>query len=67
MVGGYGDFMFQTGLIDEHQRQYVVQRTDLMVSLIQQQKWVEALQVERSSLILSDQISFQLSRFASYF
>lgn len=45
MLGGYGDFMYQTGMIDELQRQYVVQQTDLGVKLIQQQKWVEAFQV----------------------
>lgn len=47
MLGGYGDFMYQTGMIDELQRQYVIKRTDLGVTLIQQQKWVEAFQVGR--------------------
>uniref|UniRef100_G3NZR7 Probable serine carboxypeptidase CPVL n=1 Tax=Gasterosteus aculeatus aculeatus TaxID=481459 RepID=G3NZR7_GASAC len=50
MLGGYGDFMYQTGMIDEHQRQYVVQQTDLGVTLIQQQKWIEAFQVFDSLL-----------------
>lgn len=45
MLGGYGDFMYQTGMIDELQKQYVVQQTDYGVKLIQQQKWVEAFQV----------------------
>lgn len=45
MLGGYGDFLYQTGMIDELQRQYVVKQTDLGVTLIQQQKWVEAFQV----------------------
>lgn len=45
MLGGYGDFMYQTGMIDELQRQYVIKQTDLGVTLIQQQKWVEAFQV----------------------
>lgn len=45
MLGGYGEFMYQTGMIDELQKQYVVQQTDLGVKLIQQQKWVEAFQV----------------------
>lgn len=45
MLGGYGDFMYQTGMIDELQRQYVVQQMDLGVTLIQQQKWVEAFRV----------------------
>lgn len=45
MLGGYGDFLYQTGMIDELQREYVVEQTDLGVKLIQQQKWVEAFQV----------------------
>lgn len=45
MLGGYGDFMYQTGMVDELQRQYVIKQTDLGVALIQQQKWVEAFQV----------------------
>jgi len=51
MLGGYGDFMYQTGLIDEHQRQYVIQQTDLGVELIHQQKWVEAFQVGGASVV----------------
>ncbi|CAG12003.1 unnamed protein product, partial [Tetraodon nigroviridis] len=50
MLGGYGDFMYQTGMIDELQRQYVVKQTDLAVALIQQQKWVEAFRVFDSLL-----------------
>lgn len=45
MLGGYGEFLYQTGMIDENQKQYVVQQTDEGVKLIQQQKWVEAFQV----------------------
>lgn len=45
MLGGYGDFMYQTGMIDELQRRYVVTQTDLGVALIQQQKWMEAFRV----------------------
>ncbi|KAF3691829.1 putative serine carboxypeptidase CPVL [Channa argus] len=45
MLGGYGEFMYQTGMIDENQKQYVVQQTDYGVKLIQQQKWLEAFQV----------------------
>lgn len=51
MLGGYAEFMYQTGMIDELQRQYVVQQTDLGVKLIQQQKWVEAFQVRGASSI----------------
>uniref|UniRef100_A0A8C2XBI2 Probable serine carboxypeptidase CPVL n=1 Tax=Cyclopterus lumpus TaxID=8103 RepID=A0A8C2XBI2_CYCLU len=50
MLGGYGEFMYQTGMIDEHQRQYVNQQTDLGVKYIHQQKWVEAFQVFDSLL-----------------
>ncbi|KAI4811865.1 hypothetical protein KUCAC02_014737 [Chaenocephalus aceratus] len=50
MLGGYADFMYQTGMIDELQRQYVIQQTDFGVKLIQQEKWVEAFQVFDSLL-----------------
>lgn len=46
MLGGYGDFLYQTGMIDDLQRQYVITQTDLGVKLIQQQKWLEAFRVE---------------------
>ena len=45
MLGGYGEFMYQTGMIDEQQKQYVVQQTDLGVQFIHQQKWLEAFEV----------------------
>uniref|UniRef100_A0A7N8YDL8 Probable serine carboxypeptidase CPVL n=1 Tax=Mastacembelus armatus TaxID=205130 RepID=A0A7N8YDL8_9TELE len=50
MLGGYGEFLYQTGMIDEQQREYVVQQTDYGVKLIQQQKWVEAFEVFDSLL-----------------
>lgn len=46
MLGGYGEFLYQTGMIDEQQKEYVVKQTDKGVALIQQQKWVEAFQVK---------------------
>lgn len=52
MLGGYGEFMYQTGMIDELQRQYVIQQTDLGVKLIRQQKWVEAFQVREAVCLL---------------
>lgn len=52
MLGGYGEFMYQTGMIDENQKQYVVQQTDYGVKLIQQQKWVEAFQVRDAECLL---------------
>ncbi|KAG7271273.1 hypothetical protein CRUP_034746 [Coryphaenoides rupestris] len=42
MLGGYAEFLYQTGLVDELQKQYVVEQTDIGTLLIQQQKWVEA-------------------------
>lgn len=45
MLGGYADFMYQTGMVDELQSQYVKQQTDTGVKLIQQEKWVEAFEV----------------------
>lgn len=45
MLGGYGEFLYQTGMIDEYQKEYVVKQTDYGVELIQQQKWVEAFKV----------------------
>ncbi|XP_066571755.1 putative serine carboxypeptidase CPVL isoform X2 [Amia ocellicauda] len=45
MLGGYAEFMYQTGLVDEMQKQFVQQQTDLGVSYIQQKKWVEAFEV----------------------
>uniref|UniRef100_A0A668A5E1 Probable serine carboxypeptidase CPVL n=1 Tax=Myripristis murdjan TaxID=586833 RepID=A0A668A5E1_9TELE len=50
MLGGYAEFLYQTGMIDELQRQYVVQQTDKGVQLIKQQKWVEAFEVFDSLL-----------------
>lgn len=45
MLGGYAEFMYQTGMIDELQKQYVVEQTDFGVKLIQQEKWLEAFKV----------------------
>ncbi|XP_075883517.1 putative serine carboxypeptidase CPVL [Nelusetta ayraudi] len=50
MLGGYGDFMYQTGMIDEQQRDYVDQQTSLGTKLIQQKKWLEAFEVFDSLL-----------------
>lgn len=58
MLGGYGDFMYQTGMIDELQRDYVDQQTSLGMKLIQQQKWMKAFEVNSyltaSTLLLLD-------------
>lgn len=45
MLQGYGEFLYQTGMIDDFQKQYVDKQTDFGVQLIQQQKWVEAFEV----------------------
>lgn len=47
MLGGYGDFLYQTGMVDELQKQFVDKQTGLAAQLIQQQKWVEAYKVSR--------------------
>ncbi len=53
MLGGYGDFMFQTGMIDEYQKQYVIEQTDAGVKFIQQQKWVEAFRVRDAACLFN--------------
>uniref|UniRef100_A0A672I3B6 Probable serine carboxypeptidase CPVL n=1 Tax=Salarias fasciatus TaxID=181472 RepID=A0A672I3B6_SALFA len=50
MLGGYGEFLYQTGMIDDFQKQYVNKQTDLGVQLIRQQKWLEAFKVFDSLL-----------------
>lgn len=45
MVQAYADFMYQTGLVDELQRDHVANQTNTTVSLIKQKKWMEALAV----------------------
>ncbi|XP_030636847.1 putative serine carboxypeptidase CPVL [Chanos chanos] len=50
MLGGYADFLYQTGLVDELQRQYVEQQTDAGVKLIQEERWLEAFELFDSLL-----------------
>ncbi|RXN33407.1 putative serine carboxypeptidase CPVL [Labeo rohita] len=45
MLGGYADFLYQSGLVDELQKQHVQSQMDAVVKLIQEQKWVEAFEV----------------------
>ncbi|KTF88903.1 hypothetical protein cypCar_00030797 [Cyprinus carpio] len=61
MLGGYADFLYQTGLVDELQRQHVQMQTDAGVKLIQEQRWLEAFQVF-DSLLNGD-----LTPYPSYF
>lgn len=42
MIQGYADFMYQTGLLDENQREVFRNSTNKAVHLIQQKKWIEA-------------------------
>uniref|UniRef100_A0A8C5CSD3 Carboxypeptidase vitellogenic like n=2 Tax=Gadus morhua TaxID=8049 RepID=A0A8C5CSD3_GADMO len=50
MLGGYAEFLYQTGLVDELQKQYVEEQTSRGTQLIQQQKWLEAFKVFDSLL-----------------
>ncbi|KYO26857.1 putative serine carboxypeptidase CPVL isoform A [Alligator mississippiensis] len=45
MLGGYAQFLYQIGLVDEKQRDYVQQQADLGVIYIQQKKWTEAFEI----------------------
>jgi len=50
MVEAYADFMYQTGLLDELQRDRVENQTREVVNLVKQKKWVEAEAVWRDAL-----------------
>ncbi|XP_048882335.1 LOW QUALITY PROTEIN: probable serine carboxypeptidase CPVL [Brienomyrus brachyistius] len=50
MLGGYADFLYQTGMVDEQQKQYVQEQTDIGVQLIKSEKWLEAFMVFDSLL-----------------
>ncbi|KAM6450181.1 putative serine carboxypeptidase CPVL isoform 1-T2 [Liasis olivaceus] len=45
MLGGYAEFLYQIGLVDEKQRVYVQNQTNLGQQYIQQKKWKEAFEV----------------------
>uniref|UniRef100_A0A8C5SM58 Carboxypeptidase vitellogenic like n=1 Tax=Laticauda laticaudata TaxID=8630 RepID=A0A8C5SM58_LATLA len=45
MLGGYAEFLYQIGLVDEKQRIYVQNQTNLGQQYIQQKKWKEAFEV----------------------
>uniref|UniRef100_A0A8C2H302 Probable serine carboxypeptidase CPVL n=1 Tax=Cyprinus carpio TaxID=7962 RepID=A0A8C2H302_CYPCA len=63
MLGGYADFLYQTGLVDELQRQHVQMQTDAGVKLIQEQRWVEAFQVS----VINHLLNGDLTPYPSYF
>jgi len=45
MIQAYGDFMYQTALVDESQRDYFANKSQEASSLINQKKWIEAAEV----------------------
>ncbi|KAF7237727.1 putative serine carboxypeptidase CPVL [Varanus komodoensis] len=45
MLGGYSQFLYQIGLVDEKQRDYIQNQTDLGAMYIQQKKWRKAFEV----------------------
>ena len=45
MIQAYADFMYQTGLVDEKQRDYVANVTRKAVDLINRKKYAEAADV----------------------
>jgi len=45
MILAYADFMYQTGLVDESQRDYFVNQSRKSVDLINQKKYIEAADV----------------------
>ncbi|KAJ6666518.1 hypothetical protein lerEdw1_020241 [Lerista edwardsae] len=54
MLGGYPEFLYQTGLVDEKQRVYVQHQTDLGVKYIRKKKWKKAFEVMDNLLIGHD-------------
>uniref|UniRef100_A0A8C5PDQ4 Probable serine carboxypeptidase CPVL n=1 Tax=Leptobrachium leishanense TaxID=445787 RepID=A0A8C5PDQ4_9ANUR len=57
MLPGYADFLYQTGMVDENQKAFVQQQTDMAVNYIKQKKWVEAFDVF-DSLLNGDRTSY---------
>ncbi|XP_018430107.1 PREDICTED: probable serine carboxypeptidase CPVL [Nanorana parkeri] len=57
MLGGYADFLYQTGMVDENQKDYVQKQTDMAISYIKQQKWIDAFDVF-DSLLNGDRTSY---------
>ncbi|KAG8442963.1 hypothetical protein GDO86_011689 [Hymenochirus boettgeri] len=44
MVGGYPDFLYQIGMVDENQRLFLQEQTDLAIKYIQEEKWIAAFE-----------------------
>ena len=45
MVPAYADFLYQTALVDEPQRDYFANKSQEAVNLMNQKKWLEAVEV----------------------
>ena len=45
MIPMYADFMYQTALVDESQRDYFAKKSREAVDLINEKKWLEAADV----------------------
>lgn len=45
MIQAYADFMFQTGQLDENQRDFFKEQCELCGKMIEKKKWVEAFEV----------------------
>jgi len=57
MVQSYADFMYQTGLLDELQRDRVANQTREIVNLVNQKKWIEAVAMWDDALAYFDNCS----------
>jgi len=53
MIQAYADFMYQTALVDESQRDYFANKTQQALNFINQKKWLEAAEVYTSFIIHS--------------
>ena len=45
MIQEYADFMFQTGQLDENQRDFFKEQCGLCGKMIEEKKWIEAFKV----------------------
>ena len=45
MIGGYADFLYQIGMLDELESQYFKNQTDIIKKLIDQKQYVQAFKV----------------------
>jgi len=52
MVQSYAEFMYQTGLVDELQRDNIANKSRSAVDLINEKKWLEATEVLICDLLL---------------